>query len=361
LSPGHRVLSGIGRKLFLHFDRCLVMHNPLTGYQMIGMTTIGRIDPRIFAGFAATYILWGATFLAVAVALVAIPPFLLMGSRSLVGGLVLLGYAWHSGARPPARLWLAAAGCGLLLFVGCHGLMAVAQQRVPSGVTAMIMATIPFWVAILGVVLPTSKPTRLLTLVVLIPGIAGVALIAWDPGGAAGSGASYFDLGLLIVSAFFWALGSILLERSNSQQVSALAMSAMALIAGGAALLVVSAASGEFSRFSFGALSWSSVLGWAYLVLAGTIVAFGSYVWLLERVSPTLVATYTFVNPVIAVLLGWAVLGETFALTTLAGGGLVVISIIALLALEGRAAARKEPRDRSADDAQDLRQAPACG
>jgi drug/metabolite transporter (DMT)-like permease len=123
----------------------------------------------------------------------------------------------------------------------------------------------------------------------------------------------------------------------------------------------VSAASGEFSRFSFGALSWSSVLGWAYLVLAGTIVAFGSYVWLLERVSPTLVATYTFVNPVIAVLLGWAVLGETFALTTLAGGGLVVISIIALLALEGRGATRKEQPARSADDAQDLRQARACG
>jgi drug/metabolite transporter (DMT)-like permease len=307
--------------------------------------TISRVDFRILAAFAATYVLWGGTFLAVAVGLTSIPPFLLMASRSLVGGAILLAYAKRGGAETPARLWLAAGACGLLLFVGCHGLMAVAQQRVPSGVTAIIMATIPFWMAILGFVIPAKKPARLRTLALLVPGIAGVALIGWSRAAADQAGPPLFDLGLLLVSAFFWALGSVLLERSNSRQTSAMAMSGMALIIGGVALMTISAAAGEFDRFSFAALSTQSALGWTYLVLAGTIGAFGSYVWLLERVSPTLVATYTFVNPVIAVFLGWAILSESFDASTLAGGGLVVISIIALLFFDPAPDEKAQGRD----------------
>lgn len=288
------------------------------------------IDFRILAAFAATYILWGGTFLGVALALPAIPPFLLMGARSLTGGLMLYAYARYSGTKTPARLWLIAGIAGLFLFVGCHGAMAYAQQRVPSGVTALFMASIPFWMVIVGFLVPGRTPSRLISLALLVPGLAGVGFIALDQIGGR-SRPALFDIALLLGSSLAWAVGSIFLERKSTRDVSAVTLSSMALIVGGLALIGISAASGEMARFDPARLTASAVLGFGYLVLAGTIAAFGSYVWLLERVSPTLVATYTFVNPVIAVLLGWAVLGETFSLSTLTGGALVVASIVGLL------------------------------
>jgi drug/metabolite transporter (DMT)-like permease len=313
------------------------MRNHLTGYLQQDRSTSAQIDLRVLAAFAATYVVWGSTYLAVSVALTSIPPFLLMGSRSLAGGFILLAYAQRAGAHMPARIWVTAGTCGLLLFVGCHGVMAFAQQRVPSGVTAIILATIPFWIAIAGFVAPAKKPAKPWTLALLVPGLAGVALIAWNQAASGQSDFRLLDIWLLLGASFSWALGSVLLERNASPEISAFAVSGMALIVGGAALIGLSAVAGEFQRFAFTELSASSALAWAYLVLAGTVVAFGSYVWLLERVSPTLVATYTFVNPIIAVLLGWAFLSESFTASTLIGGALIVGSIIGLLAFDSRA------------------------
>jgi drug/metabolite transporter (DMT)-like permease len=293
---------------------------------------MARWDFRFVAAFAAIYIVWGSTYLAVTVVLSSIPPFLLMGSRSVVGGLILFALGQRKGTPIPPSLWFTAGISGLLLFLGCHGVMAYAQQRVPSGITAIIMATMPFFIAILGFILPArQKPARLRTLALLLPGMAGVALIAWNETTTASVGIRLFDLGLLLGASFSWALGSIILERNSASAVSAFTTSGMALIVGGIALLGVSAMAGEFHRFVFASLSVGSVMGWSYLVLAGTVITFGSYVWLLERVSPPLVATYTFVNPIIAVLLGWALLGEHFASATLIGGALVVTAIIGLL------------------------------
>ena len=257
-----------------------------------------------------------------------------MGSRSLLGGIILFAYARRGGVQLPARVWVISGACGLLLFVGCHGVMAFAQQRVPSGITAIILATIPFWIGIIGLVAPSKKPAKLWTLTLLIPGLAGVALIAWHQVATAQGGLRLLDVVLLLGASFSWALGSILLERNTLPGISAFAMPGMALMVGGLALLGVSAAAGEFQQFTFAELSVGSVSGWGYLVLAGTVLAFGSYVWLLGRVSPTLVATYTFVNPIIAVLLGWAFLGEAFTALTLLGGTLVVGSIMALLVFD---------------------------
>ena len=307
------------------------MSNQITGYAYRSRDAIAQMDFRILAAFAATYIVWGSTYLAVSVALTSIPPFLLMGSRSLLGGLILFAYARRDGAQFPARAWLISGACGLLLFVGCHGVMAFAQQRVPSGITAIILATIPCWIAIIGIAVPGKKPAKLRTLALLIPGIAGVALIAWQQVATAQGDLRLFDVILLLGASFAWALGSILLERNTAPGMSTFALSGAALIVGGLALLGVSAAMGEFQQFRFAELTAASASGWVYLVLAGTVIAFGSYVWLLGRVPPTLVATYTFVNPIIAVLLGWVFLGEAFTGLTLLGGALVVGSIMALL------------------------------
>jgi drug/metabolite transporter (DMT)-like permease len=298
--------------------------------------TISRIHPRILAAFAAIYILWGSTYLAIAIALPSIPPFLLMGSRSLVGGLILFVHAKREGAPTPPRSWLIAGACGLLFFVGCHGVLAFAQQRVPSGVAAIILATIPFWIAMIGFVFPAGESARLRTMALLFPGLAGVAMIAWRQVTAGQTGAHVSDLALLLGGSVSWALGSVLSERRASEETSAIAVSGMALIIGGAALLGISAAAGESHRFKFAELSTTSAMAWVYLTVAGTVVAFGAYVWLLERVSPTFVATYTFVNPIIAVVLGWAVLREPLNAAMLFGGALVVVSIVGLLALGPR-------------------------
>jgi drug/metabolite transporter (DMT)-like permease len=140
---------------------------------------MARWDFRFVGAFAAIYIVWGSTYLAVTVALSSIPPFLLMGSRSVVGGLILFALGQRKGTSIPPSLWLTVGISGLLLFLGCHGVMAYAQQRVPSGITAIIMATMPFFIATLGFILPVRhKPARLRTVALLLPGMAGVALIA---------------------------------------------------------------------------------------------------------------------------------------------------------------------------------------
>jgi drug/metabolite transporter (DMT)-like permease len=314
------------------------MSNSLTGYAFRSRDVIVGWDFRILTAFAVIYVVWGSTYLAVSVALSSIPPFLLMGSRSVVGGLILFALGRRRRATQiPSSLWLTAGACGLLLFVGCHGVMAFAQQRVPSGMTAIILATIPFWIAILAFIVPAGKkPARLRTLALLAPGMAGVALIAWNQTAASNAGIRLFDLGLLLWASLAWAIGSIVLEWNSAPGVSAFTISGMALLVGGIALLAVSAAAGEFPRFTFAGLSIGSAVAWSYLVVAGTVVTFGSYIWLLERVSPPLVATYTFVNPIIAVLLGWAFLGESFTAATLIGGALVVAAIIGLVIFDQR-------------------------
>ncbi|MGK9231964.1 EamA family transporter [Inquilinus limosus] len=296
---------------------------------------------RLAAAFAAIYLVWGSTYLAIALALPAIPPFTLMGSRSLAGGLVLFGLARARGARPGRRDWLAGAACGLLFFVGCHGVLAVAEQRVPSGLASILLATIPFWTALIGLVLPLEKPTRPRTLLLLVPGFAGVALIAWRE--LAGAGPALADMLMLLGAAMSWALGSVVSERQS--EVPAAALSGMALISGGLVLLGLAAATGEWRRVDPAGLAGVPGLAWAHLMLLGTIVTFGAYVWLLERVSPPLVATYTFVNPIVAVALGWAVLGEAATLEMLAGGALVLGSLVALLMLDPPEAKRRRKEE----------------
>lgn len=183
--------------------------------------------------------------------------------------MILLAYAQRDGSQRPARLWLVAGTCGLLLFVGCQGIIAFAQQRFPFGVAAIILATIPFWIAIIGFVAPSKKSGRLWTLALLAPGLAGVVLIAWSQVAVGQASLPLFDILLMLIASFAWACGSVLMERNASPEISAFAISGTALIVGGLALLGVSILAGEFQRFTFAELSVNSTLDWAYLVLGG--------------------------------------------------------------------------------------------
>ncbi|HEY6259714.1 MAG TPA: EamA family transporter [Xanthobacteraceae bacterium] len=298
------------------------------------MTSIARA--RLIAAFAAIYLIWGSTFLALALGLETIPPLLLMGLRSVAAGVILL--AIEKARRPgfpPGRGWISAAGSGVLLFVGCHGTLAYAQQYVPSGLAAVMLATVPFWIVLLNAFAPNDPRARLPILLALLPGLAGVALIAWP---AAPPGMTAIDpkmLVLLLGSAFFWAAGSLYGRR---QQVftSAIALSGMQLVCGGAALLAGSALLGELGRFSPLAVSATSWGGLLYLIGAGSVVGFTAYMWLLDNAPGPLVATYTFVNPIIAVILGWRFLDERPTPQMLVGTVLVVASVVAVWRLNSR-------------------------
>jgi drug/metabolite transporter (DMT)-like permease len=303
---------------------------------------ISRERVAVIAAFAAIYVIWGSTYMALALALQSLPPFLLMAGRCLAGGAVLYGYA--SAARmptPTSRTWLTAAVCGLLFFVGCHGVLAYAQQRVPSGLAAVLLATIPLWIALLQSLLPGKDLPTWRARAFLAPGVAGVALIAWR-GGAPGTNAvSFVDILLLLLASLSWAAGTVISER-RSNSTSPLAVAGLQLLTGGVALLGISAVRGEFAFFQPSQVSTVSLAGWAYLTIFGTIIAFAAYIWLLKRVSPTIVATYTFVNPLIAVLLGWAFLGETPTIWMIGGAILVVASVAGSLHARGKSRCKEE-------------------
>jgi drug/metabolite transporter (DMT)-like permease len=310
---------------------------------------LSRTHVAIVAAFLAIYLIWGSTYLALALALQSLPPFLLMGVRCLLGGAILYGYASLQGSKPPsARTALFASVCGLLFFLGCHGVLAEVQLRMPSGLAAVLLATIPLWIALLQLVLSLSRRPSARAIAFLIPGVAGVALIAWRQSSSGEGELHVTDVLLLLGASFSWAVGTLISERQTNVYPP-LALSGLELLAGGIALLAVSMARGELSDFSVAEVSLSSIAGWAYLTIAGTLVAFAAYIWLLKRVTPTLVATYTFVNPVIAVALGWAFLGEQLTLSMGAGALLIVASVSGLLLTQwGTASKEKDSRTVSA-------------
>jgi drug/metabolite transporter (DMT)-like permease len=296
---------------------------------------------QIIGAFAAVYLIWGSTFLAVALGLQSIPPLLLMAARSIAAGIILL--AIEQVRRPgfaPGRAWASAAASGLVLFVGCHGTLAYAQQYVPSGLAAVMLATVPFWIVLLNVFAPTDRRAKVLTVAGLLPGIAGVALIAWPGDPREGAAVDPLMVLLLLGSAFFWAAGSLISQRQQAW-TSAIALSGMQLICGGAALLLASGFMGELARFSLHDVSAISWAGLCYLIGAGSVVGFTAYMWLLDHVPGPLVTTYTFVNPIIAVILGWRFLGEQPTTQMLAGTVLVVGSVVAVWRLSSRAPRRE--------------------
>jgi drug/metabolite transporter (DMT)-like permease len=278
---------------------------------------------RIWAALAIVYVVWGSTFAAIELAVRTIPPFMVMSVRHLIAGTVLL--AWGLARGPRERIGkpqiVAAFIFGGLLFLCSHGSLAWAQQRIPSGIAALLVATIPLWVALFDRAF-FGKRLSTRAIVGLAVGFGGVALLV-DPGGG-----TIDTLGALaaVAGAGTWAAGS-LYSRDAPLPEGPLVTAGLASLAGGLMLAIVSVVSGDAASFHPSQVSGESLFGELYLIVMGSFVGLTAYVWLLKNAPISLVATYAYVNPVVAVLIGWAFLDEVFSPSIILAGAAIVTAV----------------------------------
>ena len=300
------------------------------------MSTDSTLAPSRFAlltAFAIVYVIWGSTFLAILFAIETLPPFLMASARFLVAGSLL--YAWsrlvNGASAPTLTNWRATAVVGALLLLGGNGLLVWSEQRIPSGVAALLVGTVPCFMVLIDWLRPGgSRPTGLV-IAGLFLGLLGLAWLIGPDALLGGGRADLIGAVVVVIGSFSWALGSVY-SRHAATPPSPFLSTAMQMLGGGAALLVLSLLLGEPWAFDASAVSLRSALGLLYLILLGSIVAFSAYIWLLRVSTPTRVSTYAYVNPVIAVILGWALAGE--ALTTrMIVAATVIVSGVALITL----------------------------
>jgi drug/metabolite transporter (DMT)-like permease len=295
------------------------------------MTTVSRPAKwKILLAFAIIYVVWGSTFLAIRVGVHEVPPFLLAALRFFVAGIAMYGWLRATGTPAPTRRqWVGASLLGGMIFVVDYGCLFWAEQRVPSGIAAVVLATIPVFITLLEIVLLRTMRLSLGLALSLLLGIAGVAILMSNslalgevPVNRAGAAA-------LLLASFTWSIATVITRKTPLPESKAMS-AATQMLSGGAQLVVLSALTGEFSRFHPRAVSGSAWFALVYLIVAGSILGFTAYVWLLHYESPTRVGTYAYVNPVIAVLLGYFFAGEALGARTILGTLLVLISVVAI-------------------------------
>jgi len=283
---------------------------------------------RLWVGlaFVAIYVVWGTTYLAIRYAVETIPPLVTAGVRHTAAGLILLAIAWSRGFRPRREHWIAGAALGALFFLIGHGSLHWAEQYVSSGFAALLVATEPLWILLIGASMRQQK-INWLNGFGLVLGLAGVAVLTAREFSAR-TPLTWAVIAVL-VGAASWAIGVCLSPRLRLPR-DVMGRAAVPLLCGALMLLTVAAASGEFASVHWSAVSLKSLLALAYLIIFGSVIAFTAYSWLLQRCSATLVATHTFVNPLVAVLVGWLWAGESLTMrvglaTAVISGAIVLI------------------------------------
>ena len=288
---------------------------------------------ELTVAFAAVYVLWGSTYLAIRFGVETIPPFVLAGLRHLTAGLILYALVRRRGApRPSAKHWRSAAVIGGLLLLGGNGLVTWAEQRVPSGLAALIVASVPIWMTVLDAAQHRQRPHGVVVLGLAL-GLGGIAFLVAPGQFAGGTHIDPLGAAALLTAALFWAIGSLYSRRAALPSSTFLA-TAMEMIAGGVLLMATAAATGEWGAFSPAAVSTRSLLSLGYLIVAGSLLGFTAYVFLLGATTPARVSTYAYVNPIVAVLLGWLLAGETVTPRTFLAAT-VIVSAVALIIRHG--------------------------
>lgn len=291
-----------------------------------------RPDPSrtlLFGAFGIVYVVWGSTYLAIRIAIETIPPLLMAGTRFLVAGGLLYAWALARGApRPGIRSLRGAAILGaLFLFLGNGGLV-WAETRVPSGLAAVLAATTPLWTVLIERLRGSSAAVRPAVYAGLGLGLGGVVLLM-IPGGHEGA-VDLLGAGVILVAALIWAYAMVI-SRSLTLPQSGSLSAAVQMLAGGILLIAAGSVGGEWAGFVPGATSLRSLLGLAYLIVFGSLVAYSAFTWLLSVAPAGRVSTYAYVNPVVAVLLGWLLASEPFGIRELAASGVIIAGVALII------------------------------
>ena len=314
----------------------------------------GGVRARVVAAFAAVYVIWGSTYLAIRYAVASMPPMLMAGSRFAISGAIL--YAWaraRGAARPTAAEWKTAAVTGLLLICIGNGSVAWAERRVPSGLAALLVAVVPLWMVLLDWIRPGGTRPRGAVIAGVIVGLVGlVVLVGRDsitPGGH--GGVDVLGAGVLVAASMSWAIGSVY-SRHGARPDSAAMSTALQMLGGSVALLVLGFAIGETSAIDVSSITLASWIGWIYLVTFGALVGFTAYIYLLRHVSVAKASTYAYVNPVVAVILGWAVAGESVTPRTMLAAAIILGGVAMITIAHGRRVTLGEASGMGAESAE---------
>lgn len=290
----------------------------------------------IVLAFGVIYVIWAGTYLAIHFAVQTMPPFWMAGARFVIAGSILYAYLRIRGTVAPQREhWFAASGVGALLLVGGNGLLVWSEQRVPSGLAATILALIPLWMVLLDSLRPGGPELTRRMACGLVMGLAGIGILV---GPARLWGSSRVDIvgaSVLTLSAFSWAAGS-LCSRGAGLPASPFLAAAMEMLAGGVLLIVLGILT-ESHQLQWRAISWRSTAGLVYLVVFGSLLSFTAYIWLLRVVSASRVATYAYVNPAVAVFLGWAFGAEPISARELLATGIIIAAVALILSQRPKA------------------------
>ena len=288
----------------------------------------------VLTAFAALYVIWGSTYLAIRYAVATLPPFAMAGARFVLAGSVLALWAWwREGARATRANWRAATIAGTLLLAGGNGAVVWAEQRVPSGLAALLVASMPFWMVLVDWVRPGGRAPRAGVAAGIAVGMAGIVLLV-GPGSLAGDRVDPLGAAALVFGSLSWAIGSLYSRRAALPK-SAILATGLEMLTGGAVLFLMAAVSGELARFEPARASHASIAGFFYLVVFGSLIGFIAFAWLLRVSTPALVSTYAFVNPVVAVLLGGAIAGERVGPRAVVAAA-IIVGAVALITLAGK-------------------------
>lgn len=318
------------------------VHLDATQMEKHQASTLGLVS-----AFAAIYLIWGSTYLGIRYAIETIPPLLMMAARHFTAGIVLYGWLRLRGTSAPKwSHWRNAAVAGGFFFLGSHGSLAWAEQKVPSGLAALLCATLPLWIVLLSNFMGSKRDLSGRVIAGLLLGFAGVAILIGPAAVESEHGLSLIGAATVLLGAFLWAAGTMYTQGAKLPASTTLS-SAMQMVAGGIILFLVSLATGEGRQFHFFAVTLKSAMALAYLMVFGSLVAFTAFTWLHKVSSPTRNSTYAYVNPVVAVFLGWLLAGEAVGARTLIATA-IILSGVALVNRAGHGSVhpRQEGRER---------------
>jgi len=301
---------------------------------------------RLLVAFAAVYIVWGSTYLAIRFAVETLPPLLMAGARFTIAGLLLLAWSRivQHAERPSRSDWRTGLMSGALLLLGGNGAVVWAETRVPSGIAALLVAVVPLWMVLLDWLRPGGRRPAAPVFVGLALGLVGLGLLVGPDAMHGNGGVNAIGAAVLMAGSLSWAVGSLLVKRAP-RATSGLNGSGTQMLAGGLCLLAVGLALGELSQLDLAHVTGRSLLGFLYLVTFGSLIGFTAYFYLLAHTTAAKAATYAYVNPVVAVVLGWAFANEPLTMRTMLAAAVILAGVaIITVTRDARVGAREERR-----------------